>query len=187
MPQFTDAIEFGASPQWDDIIGIIPAPTSAGGTVPTTVNFGVGSSIRALAFAVGDAINGMIQFTHGYYEGTDVEPHIHWSPVNVDTGNVKWSLDYYWININQAASGAPTTITCEQAGGGAPWVQQIIGFIPLVDGNPGGVPKLISSLFMFRLSRVAATAPSYVGAPALLSFDIHYRRNSIGSGQEYIK
>lgn len=187
MPQFKDAIDFSASPQWDDIIGLSPAPTQSGGTNPVSINFGVGSAIRALAFSIGDAINGMVQFTHGYEIGTDVEPHIHWAPVNTDTGNVQWQLDYYWLNVNQGAIAAPTSITCEQAAGGAAWVQQLIGFTPLVSGSPGGVDKGISSLFMFRLSRVAATAPSYVGSPALLSFDIHYRRDTVGSRQEYIK
>ena len=183
MPQFTDALEFSSAAAWDDIIGLSPAPTQAGGTNPTSIDFGVGSSIRCLAFAVGDAINGMVQFTHGYEQGTNVEPHIHWAPITTSTNNAQWSLDYYWLNINGAASGAPITITTEQAGGGAAWTQQIIGFTPLVVGTG----KKISSLFMFRLSRVAATVPEMVGRVALLSFDIHYRRNTIGSRQEYIK
>lgn len=183
MPQFTDSLEFSSAAAWDDIIGLSPAPAQSGGTNPTSVNFGVGSTIRALGFNVGDAINGMVQFTHGYEQGSNVEPHIHWAPVTTNTGNVKWQLDYYWLNVNEAASGSPTSITTEQAASGVAWTQQIIGFVPLVVGTG----KLISSLFMFKLTRIAATVPSYTGQPVLLSFDIHYRRNTIGSREEYVK
>jgi hypothetical protein len=182
MPQFKDAIEFSASPQWDDIMATIPAPTSAGGGTPTSANFGVGSSIRVLQFGVGDNINGSVQFTHGYEIGSSVQPHVHWSPINTNTGNVRWSLDYYWLNINEGAIAAPTTIIIEQAGGGSAFFQQIANF-PLV----AGPLKNISSLFMFRLSRVAATAPEYNTDAALLAFDIHYRRDTVGSRQVLAK
>ena len=183
MPQITDFLSFPSAVVWDDMLALTPAPTQSGGTTPTSIDFGVGSAIRALAFSIGDGINGMVQFSHSYKEGSSVEPHIHWAPITTSTDNVKWQLDYYWLNINQAASGAPASDTCEQAGSGAAWNSQYVGFLPFITGTG----KNISSIFMFKLTRIAATAPEMVGRVALLAFDIHYAKDAIGSRQDNAK
>lgn len=179
MSRFTDFISFPAAPVWEAATGVQPTPDIVG-TVNTV--FGPSGNIRALAFSVGDSISGQIRISHTYQEGTDIESHVNWSPINTDTGFVKWSLDYYWLNIGETAIGAPTTIVIEQAGGGVAWNSQLASF-PTISG----AGKLISSLFMFRLSRVLSTVPAIVGNPVLLSFDIHYLRDSVGSRMHDVK
>lgn len=182
MPEFTDYVSFANAPVWDDMIGVQPTADAAGGGAPANINFGPSGTIRALAFVINDSISGQVQFSHRYKEGTDIEPHVHWTPVNTNTGNVLWSLDYYWLNNGETATGAPTNIQIQQAAGGVAWTAQIADFPTVV-----GTGKLVSSIFMFRLARITSGAPAYNANPALISFDIHFQVDSNGSRQEFIK
>ena len=108
MPQYTDVVSFPAAQVWDDMLGLYLSPTSSGPSTPTSINFGPSGTMRALSFGVGDQINGQIQFSHSYKEGSLISPHIHWTPVDTNTGNVNFQLTYYWFNVGQAAVGIAT-------------------------------------------------------------------------------
>jgi hypothetical protein len=183
MPNYHDFLEFDDALAWDDML----APASAlspGATPANPIIFGPSGSIRVFGFGIGEDLGGTIQIPHSWSEGTIIHPHVHWSPVNTSTGNVAWSLDYYWLNVNAAAVAAPTTITTpDQAGSGVAWAHQLVSFPTIV-----GTGKLISSILIFRLSRVAATAPpALTGDAALLSFDVHIQKNTVGSRQLFTK
>jgi len=133
----------------------------------------------------------VIQMPHDW-DGSTIYPHIHWSP-EVDgnkTGTVVWSIDYTWVNY-QGEFPAITTLTAETTFSSVPDEHKHLiaefnngdGIIPSVGSQDG-----ISSLILIRLYRDAGEGnDTYDDGAFALSFDIHYRSNTIGSRQEYIK
>jgi hypothetical protein len=117
-----------------------------------------------------------IQLPHSYKEGTDITPHVHWTPTTADAGNVKWFLEYSWANTS-VAFAAPTTITVTQAAGGTAWVQNKAFFSSI-----SGAGKTISSMLICRLYRNPAdAADTYEHDATLLEFDFHFEQDTLGS------
>ena len=122
-----------------------------------------------------------IQIPHSYKKGTNIHPHIHWSPTDTNTGTVVWSLEYTWANKDGTFS-APTTIksTAIQAGGVA-WVHKYSEFADI-----DGTGKNISSMLICRLFRLG-TDDTYEHDAALLEMDFHIFMDTIGSDEELTK
>lgn len=180
----------GNATQWDDL-RIAGSSVRLGVTSPTLAAFGPSGDIRALRFDSGqhDEIYFEIQMPHAWKEGSNIYPHVHWSPVSTTTGNVVWSLDYTWANIN-GTFGAPTTMNSDAAAaGGVAWVHKLS---TLKDGSGNayidGTGKTLSSMIMCRLHRNAGAGSDTLAADvAFLEFDIHFEVDSFGSDEEYIK
>jgi hypothetical protein len=123
------------------------------------------------------------QMPHAWMVGqSDVNFHVHWFPSSTNTGNVVWELKYRWTNINDVV-GAYTTVTTTEA---APGVikQQKIGASFTLDGTGKG----ISSILQMQLQRLGTdAADTFTGLAQVMSLDCHYKRDSYGSIQEYIK
>lgn len=119
---------------------------------------------------------GELQLSHGYYSGSDIKPHLHWSPGNsTNTGVVRWGLEYSWANIG-AAFPASTTVYVEQAGPGVAYQQMLAAFATLT-----GTGKMDSSVLMFRVFRDAANgADTATFAAFALSFDVHFEIDGVG-------
>lgn len=121
-----------------------------------------------------------LQMPHAWKEGTNIHPHVHWSPVDTGTGTVVWALEYSFANINDTFP-APTTITATQKGKGTAWTHQLCEL-----GEIDGKGKTFSSMLVGRLYRNAgATEDDYNADAALLELDFHYIVNSLGSYEEY--
>jgi hypothetical protein len=126
-----------------------------------------------------------VQLPHGWAEGSDIMPHIHWSPGNsTDTGAVRWGFEYTWANAEAApgdAFPATTTIYFDDAAHGVAYSHQIATF-PAVSGM--GMRK--SSVLMCRLFREGGHANDTFNTNAFaISFDLHIQLESSGSITEY--
>lgn len=126
------------------------------------------------------------QLLHGYKEGTDIHPHIHFTPVDTasdgSTTNIVWGLEYSWANVGDAFA-APTIIYATNVVSATAWAHQIASF-PAISG----AGKTISSVLNMRPFRDADnTADKYDADAALLQLDIHYLRDSNGSTSELSK
>lgn len=180
----------GDATQWDDL-RLSGSAARVGVTAPSVDAFGPSGSLRTLRFEEGhhDEIYFEIQMPHAWREGSNIYPHVHWSPVTTEAGNVVWQLDYTWANINDAFP-APTTMTTDAtAAGGTAWVHKLSQF---KDGSSNeyidGAGKLLSSMLVLRLHRDAgAGSDTLTEDVAFLEFDIHYEIDSFGSDEEYIK
>ncbi|MFA6492625.1 MAG: hypothetical protein WCV58_00545 [Patescibacteria group bacterium] len=124
-----------------------------------------------------------VQLPHSYKLGTDLYPHIHWSPTDTSAGNVVWKLEYSWADVN-GTFAAPTTIaTTPQATGGTAWAHNVVSF-PTISGT--GVD--ISRILVCRLYRDPADAgDTYTHDAALLNFDFHFEKDTLGSRELWIK
>lgn len=175
--------------EWDDYV-VPPDSIKAGATSPGWAPFLAAGNLNAWAFdgtgARTEEVEFTIQLPHGWVEGTPVKIHVHFAPTTADAGNVEWSLEY---SIADAQSDdtpwtASQTITSTpKAAGGIAWLPRIGAFAEL-----DMTGRRISALIKCRLFRAgAAGSDTYGHDVSLTSVDMHYRKNSAGSWQEYRK
>jgi hypothetical protein len=165
----------GNATVWDDIrVSLISRGTSSSPTFSQ-----IQGNLYAYKFN-GTADNSLyfeIQMTHSWKEGTTIYPHVHWASNGTSTGAVIWGLDYEWKNINETFSGTTANISTSIAAVGIQKNQQItnIGASGITESD-----KKISSIILCRLYRAGNTDANNDDC-FLLSFDIHYEVNTIGS------
>lgn len=124
-----------------------------------------------------------LQFSHSYSEGTDIKPHLHYEAINANSGNVLWRLLYKWYNVDDVRPSSFTQIDVVDAVDGVADKHQIASFPDIT-----GTGKKLSSMFVCKLQRVGGDALDTYGSDVrFLEFDLHYKENSIGSRQEFIK
>lgn len=164
--------------RWNDI-NFPGANLGAGASAPDLVTlFGAGN-VLGRAFdgnATTEQLYSSDELLHGYVEGSNIYFHIHWMPTTAEAGNVKWQLEYSWVNAG-AVAAAPTTISATVAAAGAAWTHQMTTFTAI-----NGEGKKIGSQFAFRLFRNPSdAADTYEADAALLSCGIHYQVDATGS------
>ena len=119
---------------------------------------------------------GMFELIHDYAEGTNVIPHVHWSPTTNDAGNIKWQLEYSFANKDAVFPGTAFT-SAIQAAAGAAWTQQRADFPAL-----NGALFRIGLIFAFRLFRDPTDGQDTYGHDAWLQdLGIHYQLDTLGS------
>ena len=120
-----------------------------------------------------------VQLPHSYYTGSDIYPHIHWSPDGVNTDNVRWALAYEWMNIDTVYDSS-TIIYVAHAGSGTSLMHQMASFSPI-----SGIGKTMSSMLICRMFRDAANeADTFTGDAFLLEIDFHFQLSRLGSKYE---
>ena len=123
-----------------------------------------------------------VQIPHPYKAGSNLYPHVHWSPSTSAAGNVKWQLEYTWQSINGTFS-APTIISATDSTESTQWKHLIAPFTA-IDGTGQG----ISSMLICRLFRDPADgSDTYEADAAFLQFDIHIEQDTLGSREEFNK
>lgn len=179
-------------PDWTDLrvpMSSLAAVTGAGLKAPTFKQLsdnGAGSTgLYASAYSPTQEQELMFtaQLPHSYTQGSDVEPHIHWSPSDTaNTGNVVWGIELTWTNIGDLiANSTITTITVAVDGAGT---RNVMSDFPLLDGTG----KLISGQYHGRIFRDATNVlDTYPDDAFVLEFDFHFQQNSLGSDTEHTK
>lgn len=170
---------------WDDVTVSVNL-LAPGQTPADSIIFGLSGQARILGFDgvnTQESVEGTLQLPHKYKEGSNIRPHIHWTPTTAGTGNVKWFFEYYWINPNDTADNVPTTITAVASCSNEQWKHKLISFPEIVGTN-----KRVSSILIFRIYRNPAdAADTYTADAGLISFDIHYQMDALGSKNELTK
>jgi len=179
---------------WDDL-RIVPGAFDFPGTAdPTLVGWqpgGSGATFRVYEFAKNDEAFALIQLPHHRLYGSDLKPHIHWTPgANGATENgnlVGWKVDYSMANIGSAFP-ASTTVDLQDACNGVNHEHNITA-----SGTITGTGIGISAMLMLRIYRSDTGADdtwsgSVTGSlPLLLEFDLHYQIDAPGSDAETSK
>ncbi|MCB8998993.1 MAG: hypothetical protein H6540_02845 [Bacteroidales bacterium] len=174
----------GNATVWDDLV-VSPSAAGKNTSPPTWAKFQ--DNIQLLYFAKGDQIYFTAQLPHSYKVGSPLYPHLHWTTnTGIPSGNdVKWGLEYTVIAIGGVY---PVTSTI--------YVNSIIASITapygpkkhLISsfGSISGVNLSISAILVCRLFR--DPTDTYSGSDVgLLSFDIHYEKDTEGSRVEFVK
>ena len=126
----------------------------------------------------------VVQLPHKYVQGTDILPHVHWFPTDGGGGDVVWSLEYTWASFDNVF---PTPLTISYtASAGTTANKHLIASLPPI--TPLATQGGISSMLICRLYRDANNNDDDYDAEAgLLEFDFHYKINSMGSREPFIK
>lgn len=150
-----------------------------GANAPDIINF-VNANTATYAFdggALTEKLYGTIELAHDYYEGTDVEFHIHWAPTTANTGNVVWQIYWTWQNAGSTFSASTLATATATAAGGTAWVSKYISVATL-----SGTGKTINSHIVFQVFRDPSNAgDTYPDDAALIQIGIHYQSDSLGS------
>jgi len=179
---------------WDDLRIVPGAFQVAGNNDPTLADWDPGTSPGAIVhkvykFQKNDEVFFTCQLPHTYKVGTDIKPHLHWTPCdrgNEESGNtVAWKLDYTWGNINGIFGNSGTLDLSDTCSG----VDHKHELTP--SGTIDGTGMNISSMMVCRLYR-DTTSDTWVGttaalSPAILEFDIHFQIDGFGSNTELTK
>jgi len=126
-----------------------------------------------------------LEMPHDWKENTPIDPHVHWSPIAAGAGNVTWGIEYTWIDIN-GFFGVTTFAFATTATAGL-YSHQVTSLGPI---NPNLGQGHISSILCVRLYRNVLNVQqpdTFNNTVALLSLDIHYEANTVGSRTEWTK
>jgi hypothetical protein len=170
----------GNATVWDDLR--IPLYSRGGGSAPSfSSGFAGNSTLYTWNFA-GNATQMMYleaQMPHSW-NGTTIYPHVHWAPATTGTGSVVWYWEYVWVNVNGTYGASSTLSTTSTLAAPSQWKH-------IIAGNPTGIApsqnqNSLSSVMIGRLYRIGGgTGDTYTGSASLLSIDIHYELDTIGS------
>lgn len=142
-----------------------------------------------------------VQMPHGWKEGTNIFPHVHWTSGRLDSrgalndarapgsDRVTWGLEYIWVNVGGTFPDSDIfygTDIVAPNGESIDLYEHVI--TPLGSGGINGSGKTLSSMLVCRLFRnSSAGTDTYGGEAGLLEIDFHYQIDSDGSNQEYSK
>lgn len=158
--------------------GNAPSFTAYSGNMMASEFVGLGAAAKEV-FA-------QFQIYHSYDEGTTVIPHIHlYIPDNVTGGNIKFSMEYHWENVDTTGAIVTSTATgtITRAANAGISSNHILSF-----GNVAGTGKTISSILSARIYRDPSDAGDTFGASVWLrSGDVHISKNTMGSRTELVK
>jgi len=175
--------------QYDDIF-TDATTVPAGATAPSITPIPGAPNISTWSFNGANTIeslSGTMELLHGYREGSDIWPHIHWSPIDNNTGNVRWVFEYIVADMS-GEFRAPVILTAVQAAGGLAASGLPIQHNAEFNAPISGTNLVIGDQIRFTLRREPANAADTYGSNALLwAVGIHYEKNSHGSLQRFIK
>ena len=139
------------------------------------------SSEQSVAFTV--------QMPHGWKEGSEIKPHVHWSAkIAPNAKRVYWALEYTWINVGE---NFPATTTIKSNSVVTPNGATLDAYEHVITplGNIDASGKTLSSMLICKLYRNSSNASDTFDSEkaGLLEIDIHYQIDSDGSNQEYTK
>lgn len=179
----------GDATSWDDV-RIAADVVKAGATAPNWKAFGPSGNIQALMFEAGHHDEAMfqMQLPHQWKVGTNIYPHVHWTPVNTTAGNVVWELEYSWANIGDAFGAPGNMATDATAAGGTAWVHKLTDLKEGGNNYISGAGKTMSSMLMCRIHRNSNAGSDTLNQDvALLEIDFHFEIDSFGSDTRDVK
>jgi phage baseplate assembly protein gpV len=170
---------------WDDLRVSLSTAKVAGNDVPTWSTFRDGVKAHAFSASSMNELFFEVQLPHGWSAGSEVRPHVHWSPGNsTSTNTVRWGLEYTWASAEAAPGNtfpATTTLYVDDAAHGAAYSHQIAQF-----AGVAGTGQRVSSVLVCRLFRDAANGADTFATDAFaLSVDFHIQMAGDGSAVEY--
>ena len=167
-------------PQWDDLRVPLTSTTKSGSKIPTFDKFlddGSGSQgVFADLFSplTEQEVYFSCQLPHSYLEGSNIEAHVHWAPINANAGNVRWGLEYTWASMTETIANTNIIIVSDNTDGVSK-KHHLTSF-----GYLTGSGQRISSMLLCRLFR-DATVDTYASDAAVLEIDFHFQKDSLGS------
>lgn len=182
-PNLTDEFARAFVDQWDDLRAPATALRLPGGASDADVDPNDGTFL--FASNTTEQILSILQLPHGYKEGSNIKPHIHWAKTTSAVGGVSWKLEYKWLNNGDTAGAYSSPIEATEATAHDDTAEKTAIY---TFGEIDGTGKGLSSIFVAKIYRDHDDADDTYGADArLYEFDIHYQIDERGSAQEFVK
>lgn len=175
---------------WDDL-RVSPDATAKGNDAPVYETFRNGTTLWFFEDNNFQSVRFTVQIPHTWKEGTDLEPHIHWTAVEngaTTSERVEWNLEYTVANFGSQFGVTDTLIATTMAGDGE--TTGILAYKHMITpfGTIDGSELKISSILIFKLFRNGGVNNDDFGGHAgYLSFDLHYQMDTHGSRLRYVK
>ena len=126
-----------------------------------------GSAVNELSYA--------IQMPRDWKEGSAIIPRVHWSPLSGVAGNITWNIEYTWANYQETFPATTNIFDVDTVTINNEYKHFVTTFASI---TPSPTQDEIGTILMIKLSRITNT---HTGTVALLSFDILYESNTMGS------
>lgn len=160
---------------WKDNVMPLSIAGIAASNRPALVGFGPSGVREEMAFDVNDyAFVGALHINHDIKINGDAYVHVHWSTDGTNTNTVKWEFEILRaLGHQQAAFGAPVTISVEQAPTGTAWTHMIA---EIAEGNKLTLTEP-DELILITLRRVTNGGTDNTDTVYGLTVDMHYESN----------
>lgn len=169
----------GDATVWKDI-NFDPKSIKQGPVNPPTVGNLDSTGILISIFedtSVVQSIHGSLELQHDYKEGSDIVPHIHWTPTTTDSGDVQWFLELY---IKEGSTTLYSgTINVIATSTETAW-EEIRSDFSAIDGTNLGIGSQIS-FRLYRDSRVSNSNDTLGADVGVFTVGFHYEIDTIGS------
>lgn len=172
---------------WEDLYVPVTLVRVPGSEAPVWTDFNCSQVLAFEYQALSDneeEVFFVMELPHTYKEGTGLEAHVHFVySVNSVGEQVRWGLEYTWANLDGAFPGSSTIYVLTEASNNDAGYHREASF-PTIDGSG----KKICSMLLCRLFRNSSHADdTFTENVYLLAIDAHYRLDSFGSSQEFVK
>jgi len=174
-----------SSAKWDDLrfpaTGLNPPGAVSDPDVDTT------DGTLLFDKASTETIVGIAQVPHAWKVGTNLRPHIHWTPTDDTAGDVVWKLEYKVAPIGDDVPAAYTAATTTATIAADSDTLHILTEFDDIDMSE---VTGLSCIILWKLSRIGGStdpADDYDNDAKLLELDFHYQIDSVGSDTEYVK
>lgn len=180
MSHLADSV---GEPQWKNAEPHKYLP-AGGPQDPSLENFDPIPNMKLYGFKDGNETNELFcifEVPHEYKPGTELRPHIHWTPNDDQGGVVKWQLCYS-IGDNGVPFQAGTTIAALSSALGRDTYNSKEFDPPIPASNITGGTIIVCRLFR------DATDPddNYPGIAKLLTIGLHYQSEKLGSTSVFV-
>jgi hypothetical protein len=172
--------------RWDDLRVGVTSINPAGSVAPPSVNETNGT-LEFSASAV-NIVAVEVQLPHTWDEGTSIRPHIHWRKKTGSAGEVVWRLTSEFVNAGEVYTDTPVTVETTSTSPYGANSDTALRHLITPFGDVGMTGKRVSCVGLLTIARVGNDdADTYAGVAQLLSVDIHYRSDAMGSVGEFVK
>lgn len=178
----------GNATAWEDLRVPVSQIKRLGFTDPDWEKFqetaGGSTGVYTLAFdkTTDQEIYFTVQIPHSWKLGTDLEPHVHWSPSDTTTGNVNWTLEYSIAEL-AGTFGNTVTMSVLDAGNGVAKQHQLAD-LGMIDMSSYTSSANVSTMIICRLYRDVSLNDDYDNDAYLHEIDFHFQVDSLGSRDE---
>ncbi|MFK5878098.1 MAG: hypothetical protein QM478_01235 [Flavobacteriaceae bacterium] len=178
----------GTATRWDDLKVNVARISGSGIRAPgknDLVDAGAGPGLFLYWFDdnTEEELFFTVQMPHGWKEGSDIMPHVHWV-ANNGSGDVEWALEYTWSNVSDDFPTTTTTLTeFTPISAYADYKHMLTDL-----GTMSGTGKTLSSIILCRVFRKAGSSDDTFDKDAgLLQIDFHYQIDADGSREVFVK
>lgn len=123
----------------------------------------------------------IVQLPHDWEIGTEIHPHVHWKQNK--SGSVIYKMDYKWFDLGKDIPSTFQTYVMDENA-----VEYTSGSIHQLNTGSalisGSHIESVSSIMLLKLYRDDNT---YIGDAITYQFDIHIKKDTIGSRTELLK